>query len=132
MSQTYGKNIKRLRTSKGWTQKELARKLYKAESTIGMWEQGRREPDYESLKEISALFNVPVDIIIGNNFFSDLDSFLKQPLNQEPINELKEANLDELLTSFKIVYQGQTLDRYEIDEILDFARFKLSQRTEKN
>ena len=132
MSQTYGKNIKRLRTSKGWTQKELARKLYKAESTIGMWEQGRREPDYESLKEISALFNVPVDIIIGNNFFSDLDSFLKQPLNQEPINELKEADLDELLTSFKIVYQGQTLDRDEIDEILDFARFKLSQRTEKN
>lgn len=121
MSQDYGKIIKKLRLKEGWTQKELAQKLFKAESTIGMWEQGRREPDYDSLKALSFLFKVPVDFIIGNN----LDNHLN--LNIPPINVFQEIDLDDLL-HYEVKYQGHLLTDDEINDILDFAKFKLSQR----
>ena len=72
--------------------KRLARKLTKPVQSE--CEQGRREPDYESLKKYP-LFSMCRLTSYRQQFFSDLDSFLKQPLNQEPINELK-TNLDEL------------------------------------
>lgn len=49
MAELQGKILKRLRQEKGWTQKDLAQIMQRAESTIGMWEQGRREMDYDSL-----------------------------------------------------------------------------------
>jgi len=65
MALKHGKIIKKLRLEKGLTQKELADTLHKAESTIGMWEQGRRELDYDSLKELADLFDVSVDYLLG-------------------------------------------------------------------
>ena len=38
--------FKRLRTSAGLTQVEMARKLGISRSTIGMYETGAREPDF--------------------------------------------------------------------------------------
>lgn len=46
-------------------QHDLAVKLNKADSTIGLWEQGRRELDYETLTELSNLFDVSIDYILG-------------------------------------------------------------------
>lgn len=65
MAKLHGDILKKLRQEKNWTQKDLAEKLHKAESTVGMWEQGRRELDYESLKEIADLFQVSTDFLLG-------------------------------------------------------------------
>ncbi len=54
-----------LRRRDGYTQKDLAQKLDVAESTIGMWEQGRRMPERESLENIADLFNVDLDFLLG-------------------------------------------------------------------
>lgn len=126
MLQNYGKTIKKLRIKEGWTQKELAKKLFKAQSTIGMWEQGRREPDYESLKAISALFKVSVDFIIGNNLS---DNNLN--LNTTTIDYLQEIDLGEILKDKEVIYQGHKLTEAEINDILNFTRFKLSERNGK-
>ena len=40
-----GKNIQQLRKSIGLTQSELAKKIGVSGSAVGMYEQGRREPD---------------------------------------------------------------------------------------
>lgn len=57
--------FKNLRQSSGYTQQELAEKLGIARSTIGMYETGAREPDFETLELIADFFNVDTDYLIG-------------------------------------------------------------------
>lgn len=55
-----------LRRKKNLSQKDLGNKLGLAESTIGMYEQGKRQPDYETLLKIADYFEVTVDYLLGN------------------------------------------------------------------
>ena len=53
--------LRRLRKKSKQTQAQLAKKLSVSPSTIGMYEQGRREPDSATLLKIANLFKVSVD-----------------------------------------------------------------------
>ena len=57
--------LKSLRKSFGITQEELANELNISRSTIGMYESGSREPDYETLGLIADYFNVDTDYLLG-------------------------------------------------------------------
>lgn len=57
--------FKRLRTASGLTQAELAEKIGISRSTIGMYETGAREPDFETLEIIADFFNVDIDYLLG-------------------------------------------------------------------
>lgn len=57
--------LKSLRTSKGITQNELATQLKISRSTIGMYESGSREPDFETLELIADYFNVDIGYLLG-------------------------------------------------------------------
>ncbi|MCY9434197.1 helix-turn-helix domain-containing protein [Bacillus haynesii] len=59
-----GENLKELREGKNLSQKALGKKLGLAESTIGMYEQGKRRPDYETLIKIADFFEVSIDYLI--------------------------------------------------------------------
>ena len=57
--------LKSLRTSHSLTQDALAKKLKISRSTIGMYESGAREPDFETLELIADFFNVDIDFLLG-------------------------------------------------------------------
>lgn len=57
--------LKNLRTSCGLTQAELSKSLKISRSTIGMYEKGAREPDFETLELIADFFNVDTDYLLG-------------------------------------------------------------------
>ncbi|MDO4325146.1 MAG: helix-turn-helix domain-containing protein [bacterium] len=57
--------FKNMRVSSGYTQAEIAEKLGVSRSTIGMYETGAREPDFETLEAIADLFNVDTDYLLG-------------------------------------------------------------------
>ena len=57
--------FKELRISRGMTQIETAEKLGISRSTIGMYETGAREPDFETLEKIADFFHVNVDYLLG-------------------------------------------------------------------
>lgn len=57
--------FKQLRLSSGYTQVEMAQKLGISRSTIGMYETGAREPDFETLEAIADFFNVDIDYLLG-------------------------------------------------------------------
>ena len=61
-----GNKLRSLRENKGLLQKELADKLGISTSTIGMYEQNRREPDNETLKKIANFFSVSTDYLLEN------------------------------------------------------------------
>lgn len=57
--------FKQLRIASGYTQQEIAEKLGISRSTIGMYETGAREPDFETLEAIADFFNVDTDYLLG-------------------------------------------------------------------
>ncbi len=57
--------LKSLRVAKGLTQDELSKQLNISRSTIGMYEKGAREPDFEILELIADYFNVDTDYLLG-------------------------------------------------------------------
>ena len=60
------KNIfKQLRISSGLTQVEFSKRIGISRSTIGMYETGAREPDFETLEKIADFFNVDTDYLLG-------------------------------------------------------------------
>lgn len=57
--------LKSLRSSHGLTQEELSKNLKISRSTIGMYESGARQPDFETLELIADYFNVGTDYLLG-------------------------------------------------------------------
>ena len=60
-----GENIKKLRASKGWTQKELAEKLFVTAQAVSRWENNEVEPSATTLYEMSKIFEVSIDELFG-------------------------------------------------------------------
>lgn len=63
----FGSVLKTLRHRSDMTQKCLADVLGVSESTIGMYERGKREPDFEMLEMIADYFNVDMDYLTGRS-----------------------------------------------------------------
>ncbi len=59
-------NIKLLRTKRGMTQQNLADLLNVTQQAVHKYENGLSEPDIQSLKAMSALFNTSIDYLVGN------------------------------------------------------------------
>lgn len=60
-----GNNLKKLRTNKGMTQKELAEALSVSYQAVSRWENNEVEPDISTLSKLSQIFGVSVDEIIN-------------------------------------------------------------------
>ena len=61
----FSNNLKMLRNEKHITQQQLADALGLSRSTIGMYEKGEREPDFETSEAIADYFNVRLDDLVG-------------------------------------------------------------------
>lgn len=59
--------FKNLRKDNNLTQAELAKKLGVAPSTVGMYERGQREPDFETLEKIAVYFSVNMNTLLGKD-----------------------------------------------------------------
>ncbi len=65
---TYGmtaERIKILRTARGWTQAELARRLGITRNGVNSWEQGLSMPSPAFLVELAKVFSVSTDYLLG-------------------------------------------------------------------
>lgn len=73
----FAKRLKILREEKKLSQRELAKLMNMAPSTLAMYEVGKREPNYEILNRIADFFSVTTDYLLG-----------RSPLRQLSINDL--------------------------------------------
>ena len=60
-----GREIKRKREEKGWTQEQLAEKLSVSAQAVSKWESGKSCPDISLLPAIAKLFGVTVDALFS-------------------------------------------------------------------
>ena len=102
--------LKQFRLEKGCTQAELAAKLGISPSTVGMYEQGRRRPDGETLARMAALFGCTTDELLDVNRPSDvndvIDSFARTLERQTGLmyngNPLSRADREKLVNAIRI------------------------------
>lgn len=72
-----GERIKALRIEKKLMQQDLAEALNVAQSTVGMWETNKREPDIDTIKKIAIFLECPIAFLlndtmkIGKEYTSD-------------------------------------------------------------
>lgn len=62
----FNENLKYLRKQAGLTQEQLAEKLNVSRQAITKWESGQSLPDIENLKELSFMFSVSMDSLVGD------------------------------------------------------------------
>lgn len=99
-----GNKLRSLREKKKVYQKDLANYLHISPSTIGMYEQGRREPDNITLKLIANYFDVSIDYLLDNedNIYKNEIDTIKEDILRNYFIENKLIDKDELLTKEKI------------------------------
>ena len=64
MSGFFGQSLRKLRKDRGLTQEQLAQRLHVTRQTVSYWENGRTQPDYETLARIAAELQVPVAALL--------------------------------------------------------------------
>ena len=100
----FGKRLAKLRNDKGFSQYELAERLGFSRGKLSNYEQGTRQPDYETLQHIADYFEVTTDYLLGR---SDNPSPTNDSYN--PIHEI-----------------NKLLDKYDIDQsgFFDIEKWK--------
>lgn len=63
---TIGNAIKNLRVERALTQEQLAKKTDCTQSAVASWESGRTCPSVKKVKMLAAIFNVPLEFILGH------------------------------------------------------------------
>jgi repressor LexA len=71
--------LRQLRRDQNLSMKELGRILGCSESTISLYENGKREPDFRTLQKIADYFGVTIDYLLGRD----------QPADQTPEEALQ-------------------------------------------
>ena len=60
-------NLNRLRKEKGWSQEELGNRLNVSRQTVSKWELGSTTPELNKLMELSRIFQVSIDELVGSS-----------------------------------------------------------------
>lgn len=76
----FGEQIKAQRKDHGWTQADVAKKLFVTRQAISNWEKGKTYPDLNTLVKISDVFQISIDSLLKE------DIELKNYLNQSKAN----------------------------------------------
>lgn len=84
----FAKIFKELRENSHLSQEELGKALNISRSAIGMYEQGRRVPDLDTLERIADYFNISISVLTGNA--PDTEPYYTDPKVRELTSFLKE------------------------------------------
>jgi HTH-type transcriptional regulator, competence development regulator len=117
-----GKRIAELRKELKLSQYALAEKLGFSRGKLSNYEQGTREPDYETLEEIANFFEVSTDYLLGRTDQRDgvINKTDKSKINEyNPLDEInkmvKEYGIEQM--GFFDIEKWKKLGPDEIDEI---------------
>lgn len=116
----FGERLKKMREAKGLNQGELACILNVGQTTVGMYENGHREPNIERLNQIATYFNVSLDYLVGRT--NDPTKEYK-PTTRELLDMLHLSD-DEIFERGPHTLDGKILTRDEFKTIITAVRLK--------
>lgn len=120
MSSILGTNLKLARQKFGITQKQAARKFNVSTSTIGMYEQQRRNPDYQTLTSLCTKLDVSINDILGLNNENNIRS--------KELDVMLSELIDFISNQKNICFKGEKLSKQEIQNIVYVLKFLLKHK----
>lgn len=107
-----------LRTQKGLSQDELAEKLFVTRQAVSRWETGETTPNTETLKRLSALFDVSINTLLGAPR-QLICQCCGMPLDDSTISREPDGVLNEEYC--KWCYTGGTFTYASMEQLIDFC-----------
>lgn len=121
----FAERLKTIRKQKGYTQVSLAEKLEVSKGTIAMWETGKRTPDFETLINLSDLFDVRTDYLLGK---SDDSSSIK--LTDEDIDQLGRWELEDAFADiFKMYLSLDSFGKSTVESLIKSERLRCHEQS---
>ncbi len=119
-----GYRMKRLRERRGWTQKHMAQKIGKTQSTYAGWENESRTPPTEVMPLIAEKLETTLDYLYG------LTDDPAGTVNENDVRNLQEKAVFSLLG---IDYEEakEMMSPSMREEMVDYYRYKVSKEIEK-
>ncbi len=106
----FGKRVKELRKSNGYTIEQFAAKIGVAKSTVGYYENDNRMPDIEILSRICGVFDVPADYLLGRTNTAAVKGKMKTACELTGLSDEAAEFMSELLKH----------QRYDIISMLNY------------
>ena len=82
-----GNQIQKYRAEQGYSQDELAEKIFVTRQTVSNWENQHTYPDLHSLLLLGEVFGISLDQLVKG----DLDE-MKREINKEDVEKLKKGS----------------------------------------
>lgn len=105
---------KELREKLGLTQQQLSEKLNISASTVGMYEQGRREPDLNTLIKISYELHTSINTLLGIE-----ERFHTKSIQ---IDKVILELIDFIQNQDYVFFKGKKLNKNEISNMLSILK----------
>ncbi|MCU7679061.1 helix-turn-helix domain-containing protein [Bacillus thuringiensis] len=100
----FGTRLHTLRKERKLRQEDMAKQLGIARTTYAMYEQGNREPDYNTLIKLAAFFEVSIDYLLGTT----------------EIRQITDVQDPELYQWFKDIKNAPSQKREELKRFWEF------------
>ncbi|WP_226544994.1 helix-turn-helix domain-containing protein [Bacillus thuringiensis] len=111
-----GKKIAELRKNQQLSQYDLADRLGFSRGKLANYEQGQREPDYDTLKKIADFFEVSTDYLLDRTEKKELVSNLTLGLSEKEERDIAkdlEKTLAQLENSDEaLMFDGEPIDEH--------------------
>jgi HTH-type transcriptional regulator, competence development regulator len=115
-----------LRKEKKLRQEDIAKILGIARTTYAMYEQGNREPDFETLNKMADFFEVSVDFLLGR----DKKNKTKEDTLEEVNKLVKEYGIEQF--GFFDIDKWKDLSHEDIEEIKKHFEYVVFQAKQRN
>lgn len=118
---TLANRISKARKKANLTQQQVAERLNVARTSVSHWENGVREPDLKTIRELSELFGVAFEYLVGagkptpinQEHLDNVHSFIKSELGEDvsimfrDINAWDEDKLKKLKTFYEMIKEDK-------------------------
>lgn len=115
----FAERLKDLRTKRGYSQQDLAKKLGISKSTISMLEVGSRQPSKEMMELIADYFNVTLDYLMGKD---DVSFYFFTPEQSDLLVKLSAD--EDLYALVEKMVNGSEEQRERIKQMLKLMEIK--------
>ena len=116
----------KLRNKAGLSQEELAEKVYVTRQAVSRWETGETLPNTETLKQLSRLYNVSIDTLLGSPS-KLICQCCGMPLEDEIMSKEKDGSINEEYC--KWCYKDGNFTYNDMESLISFCENTMSNET---
>ena len=116
----------KLRNKAGLSQEELAEKVYVTRQAVSRWETGETLPNTETLKQLSKLYNVSINTLLGSPS-KLICQCCGMPLEDDIMSKEKDGSINE--DYCKWCYKDGNFTYNDMESLISFCENTMSNET---